>query len=94
MKNPWRAYGDWRRQEAARVAALGGWRLFWFNMTIGLVWGLVMFASTVLLDYYRDGAPQFDRERVQLNALIYFVGGLLFGLAMWTLQPGRRGGGR
>ena len=79
-----RALREWRRRELERARARGGVYLFWFYMSLGLVWSLSMFGSTLLVDsYYRRA---FDAEDLQTRALIYFVGGLLFGLCMWVAQ--------
>ena len=85
MKNQCRALKEWRRRELERARARGGVRLFWFYMSMGLVWSLFMFGSTLLVDfYYKHGV--FDSEDLQARAVIYFVGGLLFGLCMWVVQ--------
>ena len=92
MKNRLRALGDGRRRALERARARGGVHLFWFYMSLGLVWSLFMFGSTLLVDLFVNGRA-LDSEDVQGRALIYFVGGLLFGLFMWTIQE-TRGAGR
>jgi hypothetical protein len=84
MKKQCWALREWRRQRLEQARARGGLHLFWFYMSMGLVWSLFMFCSTFLVDFYYKRA--FDSEDVQARAFIYFVGGLLFGLVMWTIQ--------
>jgi hypothetical protein len=84
MRKHCRALSEWRRRELARARARGGVHLFWFYMSVGLVWSLSMFGSTLLVDF--DYERAFDAEDSQARALIYFVGGLLFGLCAWVLQ--------
>lgn len=98
MKKHCRALGDWQRRALERARVRGGVHLFRFYMSMGLVWSLFTFGSTVLVDcYYRHRA--FDSGDLQARAVSYFVGGLLFGLCMWLVQetpgagrPGRRPG--
>ncbi len=84
MKNPLRTFTDWRRRELERAREKGGLRLFWFYMTMGLAWGLVMVAFTAALDYYNGGALR--PGSLQDRWFVYFGGGLVFGLVMWLTQ--------
>lgn len=84
MKNPYRALKDWRRRGLERARAKGGPHVFWFYLSLGLAWSLFMVAVFTALDYY-VGRP-FNSEYFQTRTLIYFVGGLLFGLVMWVLE--------
>ncbi|HEX7313395.1 MAG TPA: hypothetical protein VF297_05715 [Pyrinomonadaceae bacterium] len=84
MRNELRALSDWRRRALERARARGGVHLFWFYMSLGLAWSLLMFGSTLLVDIYYRRA--FDAEDLQTRALIYFVGGLLFGLGIWVVR--------
>jgi hypothetical protein len=84
MMNPFCAFKEWRRRALERASAKGGAHVFWFYMSVGLVWSLLMFGSTLLVDFYYRHARA--AEGVPARALIYFVGGLLFGLVMWTIQ--------
>ena len=84
MRNELRALREWRRQALERARARGGVHLFWFYMSMGLVWSLFVSGSTFLVDFYYGRA--FDSGDVQTRALVYFVGGLIFGLVMWVTQ--------
>jgi hypothetical protein len=88
MKNPCCTFRDWRQRELERARARGGLHLFWFYMSMGLAWGLVMCVAVTLLEYHDEGA--LDAGRLQRHAAIYFVGGLLYGLILWVTQE-RRG---
>ena len=84
MKNPFRAVKDWRRQALERARTKGALHVFWFYLSMGLAWSLLMIAVFTALEYYDEGALDF--EDFQTRALIYFVGGLFFGFVMWVLQ--------
>jgi hypothetical protein len=84
MKNPCRALKEWRRRGLERARAKGGLHVFWFYLSMGLVWSVFMVAVFTALDFYDQGP--LDAEDFQSRALIYFVGGLLFGLVMWVLE--------
>ena len=84
MRNELRALKEWRQRKLESARARGGVHLFWFYMSLGLVWSLFMFGSTLLVDIHYRRA--FDSEDLQMRALIYFVGGLLFGLCMWIVR--------
>ena len=84
MKNPFYAFGNWRRRALERARARGGLHLFWFYMSLGLAWSLFVSGSIFLVDLYHGRAS--GSGDVQARALIYFAGGLLFGLVMWLLQ--------
>jgi len=84
MGNPFRALKDWRQRALERARTRGALHVFWFYLSMGLVWSLFMFCSTFIVDLYYKHASDF--ENVQARALIYFVGGLLFGLIMWVVQ--------
>lgn len=90
MKNPLRSYQNWRQQELERARAKGGFRLFWFYMSMGLLWSLFMVGAFTLIEYFDEGA--LDARSFQRHAATYFVGGLFFGFIMWVTQetPGVR----
>ena len=94
MKNPVWAFKEWRRRELARIDALRGGQLFWVYLTIGLTWALFVFALVTFWEYLTDGAAVLDGGRLQRHAALYFAGGILFGLLMWTDRPSRKGGRR
>jgi hypothetical protein len=84
MKNPLWAYGDWRQRELERARAKGGFSLFWFYMSMGVVWSLFMVGSLTIFEYLSEGA--LDAGRLQRHAATYFVGGLIFGLITWVME--------
>jgi hypothetical protein len=84
VKNPLRSYKEWRQRELERARVKGGFRLFWFYMSMGLVWSLFMVGAMTLLELFDEGG--LDAGSFQRHATIYFVGGLVFGLVMWVTQ--------
>ena len=90
MRNPFRALLEWRRREMERVDALGGWRLFWYYMTLGLLWSLWMFAGTTAIDLLTGDTPRYLslQDRMTIN----FGGGMLFGFVTWLIHTPRRAG--
>lgn len=68
----------------ARARGKGRLHVFWFYMSIGLMWALSMFGFTVLLNSCSTG--RLDSEMMQDSALIYFAGGLFVGLTTWATQ--------
>ena len=86
MTNPLRTYISWRRRQEERARDKGGLRLFWFYMTMGLVWSLLLTAFTALMNYYHVGALRPDD--LKTRAFICFGGGLFFGLFMWLMREG------
>jgi hypothetical protein len=77
-------YRSWGRRRLDRARVKGGWHVFWFYMSLGLVWGMFLLATISLVEYFYDGT--LDAKSFQRNAGIYFVAGLLYGLLMWILQ--------
>jgi hypothetical protein len=84
MENPFRTFISWRRRDLERARHEGGVRLFWFYMTMGLVWGLLMTALAAVMNYYHKGALVPDD--MWNRAFVCFGGGLFFGLFMWLMN--------
>ncbi|MFL6255194.1 MAG: hypothetical protein ACJ74T_09225 [Pyrinomonadaceae bacterium] len=84
MKNPCRTLKDWRRRGLERARAKGSLHVFWFYLSMGLAWSVFMVAVFTALDFYDERS--FNPEHFQTQTLIYFVGGLLFGLVVWVLE--------
>ncbi|HEX6185360.1 MAG TPA: hypothetical protein VFZ44_15855 [Pyrinomonadaceae bacterium] len=86
MNNPFRAFRDRRQQAFARARERRGWHLFWIYMTMGLEWGIFMFAFNLIMEYFGVDGGGLVSGSLQLKAAVYFVGGMLFGLFLWTVQ--------
>ena len=90
MKNAYRTLRDWPPRGLARAEGRGGPHVFWFHMSVGLVWALFMFGLTLLINLCSTGA--LDEEGVRSSMAVYYPGGLLIGLVMWATRqsPGAR----
>lgn len=84
MRNPFCAFIDWRQQQLAQARDKGGLHLFWFYITLGLVWSLFMTAMAAALDFYHNGA--LGSDTFHDRATTFFGGGIVYGLLMWTMR--------
>jgi threonine/homoserine/homoserine lactone efflux protein len=82
MRNPLRTCIDLWEREGKRAKAKGGWQLFWFSLTCGLIWSIFMVGWLTLTDYLSDGAV--SPRRIQNYASFFFVGGMVVGLLLWV----------
>jgi hypothetical protein len=84
MRSPIRACYDLQRRRLEAARAKGRAHVFWHYLSMGLGWSLFMVACGVLFDLYHAGAPNFESMRTR--SLVYFVGGVSYGLVMWVVQ--------
>ncbi|MBV9923508.1 MAG: hypothetical protein JOZ96_00600 [Acidobacteria bacterium] len=90
MRNPLCAFQGWWRGKLERAEASGGWSVFWFFMTTGLLWSLLMFTLTSAYGFLSGDTYKY--LSVQHRLFIDFVGGMFFGFIMWLLHLSRRAG--
>lgn len=83
MRNPFTTYREWWNREAERASAKGGWQLFWFSLTCGLMWGLFMVGWLTLANLL-DG--DYKPETLQNRSYLFFVCGMALGLILWVWQ--------
>lgn len=83
MRNPLLKLREWWNREAERASAKGGWQLFWFSLTCGLIWSLLMLGWLTLTDLF---SGDYRRGILQARASLFFVCGMVLGLILWVLQ--------
>lgn len=84
MRNPFCEYKGWWQGRLERAEARGGWHLFWFYMTAGLCWSLLLFALTTA--YGLLIGDTYKYLSLQERLAVQFLGGMLFGFITWLLR--------
>jgi len=81
MRNPLLQCRDWWNREGERAGTKGGWQLFWFCLTCGLIWCLFMVGWLTLFDLLNG---DYQPGTLQTRAFMFFVCGMVFGLILWV----------